>query len=113
MNTEKIEKIRSRLDAEAAKADKNIPPLLVTEVKRQLIDFCEQSDSFADTLDSTDKTYDQCLKTVAEGARMGISDIEAYTRAVKFYMPDANVECSMSIKTSASNVIKVNFLDLI
>lgn len=120
MSNTKIEKAVERLNTEI----KNITVGNSTEsraiaamkdaVKDQLIAFCTQSAEFAEKIADSDKTFGDCMKAVADKVQYSLSDYEAYKRAVQFYFPDADIECSMKIKTAKpNNVIAVNFMDLL
>nr|WP_316624589.1 hypothetical protein [uncultured Ruminococcus sp.] len=67
------------------------------EVTSTLCCFCEQNAEFARAICQTDKTLDGCLKAVSKGVHTGISDLEAYTRAVQYYFAGATVSFKMLI----------------
>lgn len=88
-----------------------------------LISFCEQSETFAEAVHDCTKTFADCMATVEKGIGNALSDIDAYKKAVKFYMPTANIDVVMTIATSdqsgktkstaADKTINLNLLDLL
>lgn len=88
-----------------------------------LISFCEQSEDFAEAVHDCSKTFQDCMASVEKGIGNTLSDIDAYTKAVKFYMPTANIDVVMTIATSdqsdktkstaADKTINLNLLDLL
>lgn len=113
MSNDRVETIQARLTEEGKKVTNRAALVMRDEVIKALVSFCEQSEQFAECLHDTEKTFADCMKKVAANPGTGISDAEAYRRAVKFYMPDADVECTMTIKTAAANIIKLDFLELL
>ena len=88
--------------------------VMKTAVKENLISFCRQNEDFAAAVADEKHSFSSCMSEVAKNPGNGISDIEAYRRAVKYYFPDAEIEFSLKIKTSKpNNVIAVNFMDLL
>ena len=89
-----------------------------------LINFCEQSEEFAEAVHDSNNTFSVCLSKIIENSTDAISDIEVFQKAVKFYMPSATVNMVMTISTgseekrntnpsSKSNkAIHLNLLDL-
>ena len=89
-------------------------------VRDALADFCRQNDEFAQAV-AQGGTFTDCMKAVAKNCGSGLSDLEAYRRAVRFYFPGADIEFQMKIylcdadkpgteKVSADAII-VNFDD--
>lgn len=89
-----------------------------------LINFCEQSEGFAEAVHDSNHTFSECMIAVAKGVGNAISDFEAYSKAVKFYMPTAKIDVVMTISTSEQNkptqkkhtsskIINLNLLDLL
>ena len=63
--------------------------------------FCEQSEEFSRAVIQTDKTFDDCLKSVVSGIKgNAVSDLEVYQSAVEFYFPGAKIEFRMLIHMS-------------
>lgn len=48
-------------------------------------------------MEQSGKTFQQCLDEAVKGIGNGISDIEMYKRAVKFYFPTADIHFRMTI----------------
>lgn len=88
-----------------------------------LINFCEQSEDFAEAVHDCNKTFQDCMANVEKGTGNALSDIDAYQKAVKFYMPSAKINVVMTIVTSdtqsqktkstADKTINLNLLDLL
>lgn len=111
---ERINQIKEKLNEQEKKVTGRAEDVMKSAVKEALINFCKQSAEFAETVASTEKTFADCMKAVAKNHGSCISDIEAYRRAVAFYMDGAEVEFSMTVKVPGKNNITfVNFMDLI
>ena len=67
-------------------------------VKKTLEQFCEQSEVFAEKV-AHGRSFEECMKAVAKNCGNGLSDVDAYKRAVKFYMPEAKIRVHMEIFT--------------
>lgn len=67
-------------------------------VLKQLCSFAEQNKEFAQAIEQSDKSFADCLETTVKGTGNGISDLDAYKRAVTFYFPGADVKCTMTIE---------------
>lgn len=67
-------------------------------VKKTLVQFCEQSEVFAEKV-VHGKSFEECMKAVAKHCGNGLSDVDAYKRAVNFYMPEARIKIRMEIIT--------------
>lgn len=71
-------------------------------VCQALIDFCEQDEEFAQAV-VQGGSFADCMATVAKAANVdGISDLDAYTEAVRFYFPGAGIDVQMTIDLCAS-----------
>ena len=81
----------------AAKYDK-YARIMKDGVKQMLVQFCEQSEVFAEKV-AHGKSFEECMKAVAKNCGNGLSDVDAYKRAVKFYMPEAKIRVHMEIFT--------------
>ena len=66
------------------------------DVLRQLENFIEQDDEFAQAV-VQGGTFEDCMKAVAKSVGGSISDLEAYQRAVAFYFPGAKVKMQLTI----------------
>lgn len=71
--------------------------IMYIETANALRSFCEQNDMFAEVLFKTKRTFADCMEVVAKNPGNGISDIDAYRRAVQFYFPNAQIEFLMNI----------------
>lgn len=67
-------------------------------VKKTLVLFCEQSEVFAEKV-VHGKSFEECMKAVAKHCGNGLSDVDAYKRAVNFYMPGAQIKARLEIIT--------------
>lgn len=61
-----------------------------------LEDFCLQDEEFAQAVVQGGNFAD-CMTAVAKGVGGSISDLEAYTKAVRFYFPGAEIRVQMTI----------------
>ena len=112
------EKAVERLDAELKNGTfDRIASIMKKGVHDALVDFCRQDYEFAQAV-VQGGTFTDCMKAVAKNCGHGISDLDAYRRAVQFYFPGAEIEFQMAIylceaekpKEEADAVI-VNFDD--
>ena len=71
--------------------------IMHSAVLEALCEFCRQNAEFARSIVETDKHIKDCLKAVSKGVGNGISDIDAYSRAVAFYFAGATVSFKMMI----------------
>ena len=71
--------------------------IMHSAVLEALCEFCRQNAEFARAICETDKHFDGCLKAVAKGCGNGISDLDAFTRAVDFYFSGATISFKMLI----------------
>lgn len=65
--------------------------------------FCEQEPEFEQAVEQSGKSFQECLDNVCEKIGSSISDLEAYTKAVKFYFSTAVVHFHMTIDLSGDN----------
>ena len=70
--------------------------IMKSAVKDTLADFCRQDDEFAQAV-VQGGNFTDCMKAVAKSCGSGISDLEAYRRAVRFYFPGAEIRFQMTI----------------
>ena len=115
-NTQKmaIEKLEKERDF---KGGSNYAQAVGPEVAKALITFCEQSETFAMAVVAGD-TLKDCCEKITQGVRQSISDLEVYTRAVRHYMPGADIEWNMTIRPAGGEetttpAFNVSFLELI
>lgn len=69
-------------------------------VREALDGFCKQDVEFAQAV-VQGGTFEDCMKAVAKGCGNGISDLEAFRRAVRFYFPGADVKFHMTVNLCA------------
>ena len=73
-----------------------------TAVHDALLDFCRQDNEFAEAV-AQGGSFKDCMTAVAKGVKNGgISDIEAYAAAVKFFFPGAGIDVRMTINLADS-----------
>jgi len=70
--------------------------IMKKSIKETLEDFCRQEDEFAQAV-VQGGSFTDCMKAVAKSCGTGISDLEAYRRAVRFYFPGAEIRFQMTI----------------
>lgn len=89
-------KEKLKKESAAGKFDKYGNAMKAAVVKA-LEEFCLQSEVFAEAV-AHGKSFEECMKDVAKGVSGGsISDLEAYKRAVRYYMKGADVRFCMEI----------------
>lgn len=59
-------------------------------------DFCAQDEEFAQAV-VQGKSFAECMKQVANGVGNAISDLDAYKKAVQFYLPGAEIKMQLTI----------------
>lgn len=93
-----IQKAIEKLNAEnkSFKGDR-YASVMRSDVLKALINFCEQDEEFAQAVVQNDKTFTDCMKEVGKDCGAGISDLEAYKKAVRFYFPGADIRFTMEI----------------
>lgn len=95
-----------------------VPEVLIAEpVREALINFCKQEKKLAEAIIKSTKSFKDCLKSIVADtkAKQYISDIEAYRRAVIFYLPEAEIECKMTVraKNSTEDLFSLSLEDLV
>ena len=68
-----------------------------------LMEFCRQEPEFEQAIEQSGKSFDDCLTAITKGIGQSISDLEVYSRAVKFYFPVAAVRFRMEIDLCGNN----------
>lgn len=74
--------------------------IMKSGVHAALLDFCRQDGEFAQAV-VQGGSFSDCMKAVAKGVGNGISDLEAYRRAVRFYFKGADVRFHMTVCLTA------------
>lgn len=96
--SEWFEKARDKLDREwkSGKYDK-YAQVMKDDVRDALTGFCRQDEEFAQAV-AQGGTFEECMKAVAKCVKWsGVSDMEAFGAAVKFYFPGAGIRVTMEI----------------
>lgn len=91
----------------AVETDKSLKGFEATAVKylcepigRMLMKFCYQNEEFAQAVERFDRPLIDLLREIAKMStrdKPGVSDVEAYAKAVKFYLPAGEVICSFRV----------------
>ncbi len=109
-----IEKLKEKLVSERKAIDGRFAKLIEGEVVNQLLIFAEQDEELAEVVLDHPRSFKQCMDAVMKDIGYSISDIDAYRRAVKFYFPEWDVECSMKLtKPGKQKILNISFADLI
>ena len=77
--------------------------VLAKPVADALMEFCGQEPEFEQAIVQSGKTFADCLTEICKGIGSSISDLEIYSRAVKFYFPVAAVRFRMEIDLCGDN----------
>lgn len=75
---------------------------MANAVLDMLHEFCIQSSVFAKAV-AEGGSFADCMSAVAKGVGNSISDIDAYKKAVRFYLPGADIVVKMDIQTAAQS----------
>lgn len=75
--------------------------IMANPVLDMVHEFCIQSSAFAKAV-AEGGSFADCMVAVAKGTGNHISDIDAYKKAVQFYMPGAEIAVQMKIQTAAN-----------
>ncbi|MDE5884198.1 MAG: hypothetical protein K2H29_03855 [Oscillospiraceae bacterium] len=70
---------------------------IAEETAQALQQFCEQEQEFAQAIEQSGKSFQDCLDAIAKNAGQSISDFKVYSKAVEFYFPGAKVNFQMRI----------------
>lgn len=93
--------------------------IMLPSVREALISFCKQEREFAQAIIESKQTFKDCMTAVAKNVGSGISDLEAYRRAVRFYFLGAGIKLSMeidlcgSVKDGSKDALSVSLTDLL
>jgi len=74
-----------------------IQQAIAPETADTLKNFCRQESEFAQAVQQSGKSFQDCLDYVAKGAGSSLSDFKAYSKAVEFYFPGAKIQFQMKI----------------
>lgn len=98
-----FERARDKIDREwkSGKYDR-YAAIMKDDVRDALTEFCRQDEEFAQAV-VQGGTFEDCMKAVTKCVKgNGISDMEAFGAAVKFYFPGAGIRVTMEIDLLAS-----------
>ena len=70
--------------------------VMKNRVCETLENFCCQNEEFAQAV-VQGGSFEECMKAVAKNCGSGISDLDAFRRAARFYFPGSEVRFQMSI----------------
>lgn len=73
--------------------------IVFKDIKEHIVEFCKADAEFCRAVHDSGESVSKCCIAILKDVGSGISDIEAYRRAVKFYLPHADVIASISIVT--------------
>lgn len=73
------------------------------ETTKALMEFCKQEPEFEQAIEQSGVDFQCCLDKVIKGVGESISDLEVYTKAVKFYFSTATVHFHMTVDLSGDN----------
>lgn len=76
---------------------------IAPDTAKALTLFCEQEPEFEQAIEQSGKSFHECLDSIVKGIGRSISDLDVYTRAVKFYFSTATVHFNMTIDLSGDN----------
>lgn len=88
-------KQKLRRELSAGKYDR-YANIMKKDVEAALEDFCRQDEEFAQAV-VQGGAFEDCMKKVAANCGNGLSDLEAFRRAVQFYFQGADIQFQMKI----------------
>ena len=116
MNSELlIHNAAEKLQREMKSENPSDPATMIQKkVAEVLNEFCKQDKQLAEAILNSKKGFAECCKSILNDTKQSrcISDFDAYSRAVKFYLPDAEIEFQMKIVTPGAHKI-LSFSDLL
>ena len=62
--------------------------------------FCEQEPEFKQAVEQSDKTFNQCIDSIAKEIGQSMSDLKVYEKAAQFYFSEATISMIMKINMS-------------
>ncbi len=83
-----------------------VQTVIARETAEALKHFCDQEPEFEQAIEQSGKSFADCLDEITKdvsASNAGVSDIEIYRRAVKFYFSTATVGFTMHIDLSGGN----------
>lgn len=70
---------------------------IASAVAKTLTGFCEQEPEFAQAIEQSGRSFQDCLDSIAKGVGSSISDLDVYSKAAAFYFPGAKVHFRMEL----------------
>ena len=91
---------------------------LCENIISELINFCNQSEVFAEAVCNDDRHLKACMETVLKDIGCSISDIEAYRRAVAYYFETADISFEMTLHLNSEekaqkSALVLNLFDML
>lgn len=80
----------------------NIGELIAGPTADALWSFCEQDMEFAQAVEQSGKTFNDCINEISRGLGRSCSDFTVFTKAVQFYFPGATISYNMDIHLSGT-----------
>ena len=90
-------KAAQKLDAERSSVKGQKELAMSGPVAAAIKDFCVQNEVFARAV-AEGGSFAECMKAVAKGTGDYISDVDAYKKAVQFYLPEAKIQMQLTIE---------------
>lgn len=90
--TQAVAKLEKEKTAVSGRREK----IMVGDIVNTLKEFCLQDEEFAQAV-VQGGALSECMAAVAKGVGDHIKDLAAYTRAVQFFFPGANIDMRMRI----------------
>ncbi|MBP3376219.1 MAG: hypothetical protein J6L83_05600 [Clostridia bacterium] len=97
---EATEKLKGEKGGGVAAARRAMKLVLIEEIGKMISKFCYQNDEFAEAVERYEKTILDVVEEVTKDVDQNnpsLSDVVAYMRAVKCYLSEAEVICSLRI----------------
>lgn len=116
MNELLIHNTKDKLNREKKSVNtQDVATLIQNEIIGALVEFCRQDSKLAEAIIKSDKTvYDCCAEIVSDTkAAQYISDFTAFSRAVKFYLPEVQIKFNMEIIRAEDTATEISLMDLL
>ena len=111
-----LHNIKEKLESEKQQGDSSEPSVLIQDSTIEaLVYFCETNTELATAIISSGKTFSECCKSITSDAKKGegFSDFKVYSRAVKFYNSELDVEFTMKITSPKTEYTNISLTDLL
>ncbi len=72
-------------------------------IYEKLCSFAERESEFAQAIEQSDKSFQECCEHAVKGCGKSISDEDVYSRAAQFYFATAMVRCDFVIDLCGNN----------